>query len=469
MSSADEGRARKLGFVQYVGYGVGDTANNLTFMMVSSFLLIYYTDVAGIPAAAAGTLFLVVRVWGGFTDLIAGRRVDGTSTRWGRFRPYLLFGSLPLLLLLVAVFTVPGGWSLEAKLVYAYVTYVLFQLLYSFVNIPYGSLSAAMTQVPDERSKLSSFRVVFTSLTILLLAFVVSPQIEGASNLQRSLTITTIAFAVVGFALYLFTFYTSREQVERSGETAGLRETLAMLRQNGPLIVLCLSCLLFLTGMFAMQTVAVFYARDVLGNANLYIVMTVVGTVLMIIASMLVPNAARAIGKKYAYILGGFIAVVGGVAMAFAPGTMPAIGIACYGLLNFGIGLVNTLIFALQPDTVDYGEWKTGVRGEGSTYSVLSFTRKVGQGVGGAAASFTLGLGGYVSGAENQTGAAIASIRVAVGLVPAVAILIGALIMFAYPLTEDVYRRIIRETVARRSERGAAPGTSPGPVAEGAT
>ena len=188
-----------------------------------------------------------------------------------------MFASPPLLLLLVALFTVPGGWGDGAKLAYAYVTYALFLLVYSFVNIPYGSLSAAMTQVPDERSRLSSFRVVFTSLTILLLAVVVSPQIENADNLQRSLTITTIAFAVVGFALYLFTFFTSREQVERGGETAGLRETLGMLRQNKPLIVLCLSCLLFLTGMFAMQTVAVYYARDVLGNANLYIVMTTRG------------------------------------------------------------------------------------------------------------------------------------------------------------------------------------------------
>jgi glucuronide carrier protein len=241
-----------------------------------------------------------------------------------------------------------------------------------------------------------------------------------------------------------------------------------MLRRNRPLIVLCLSCLLFLTGMFAMQTVAVYYARDVLGNANLYIVMTVVGTVAMIAASMLVPNVARAMGKKRAYIVGGAIAVVGGAAMAFAPGTIPAIGIACYGVLNFGIGIANTLIFAIQPDTVDYGEWKTGVRGEGAAYSVLSFTRKVGQGVGGAAASFTLGLGGYVSGAATQTEAGLASIRAAVGIVPAVTILIAALIMFAYPLTEDVYRRIVRETAARQAARraDAASGTSAGPAGE---
>jgi glucuronide carrier protein len=462
VSSAGEGRAtngeggaRKLGFLQYLGYGFGDAANNLTFMMVSSFLLIYYTDVAGIPAAAAGTLFLVVRVWGGITDLFAGRRVDATSTRWGKFRPYLLFVSLPLLLTLVAMFTVPGGWSLQAKLVYAYATYALFQLLYSFVNIPYGSLAAAMTQVSDERSRLSSFRMVFTSLTILLLAIVISPQIEGSENLQRSLTITTLVFVVVGMAFYLFTFFTAREQVERSVETASLRDILGMLRQNRPLIVLCLSCLLFLTGMFSMQAVAVYYARDVLGNANLYIVMSVVGTVAMIVASMLVPVAARALGKKRAYILGGLIAVVGGIAMAFAPGSIPALGIACYGVLNFGIGLVNTLIFAIQADTVDYGEWRTGVRAEGSAYSVLSFTRKVGQGVGGAAASFTIGLGGYVSGAATQTDAGLSAIRAAVGIVPAVAILIGAVVMFAYPLTEDVFRRIVQETAARRAAREA--------------
>jgi glucuronide carrier protein len=291
--------------------------------------------------------------------------------------------------------------------------------------------------------------MVFTSLTILLLAFVVSPQIEGSENLQRSLTITTVIFVVVGMAFYLFTFFTSREQVERGVATSSLRDILGMLRQNRPLIVLCLSCLLFLTGMFSMQAVAVYYARDVLGNANYYIVMSVVGTVAMIIASMLVPNVARALGKKRAYILGGFIGVVGGVALAFAPGSIPAIGIACYGVLNLGVGLVNTLIFALQADTVDYGEWKTGVRGEGSAYSVLSFTRKVGQ--GGGAASFTLGLGGYVSGAATQTGAGVSAIKVAVGVVPTVAILIGALIMFASPLTEDVFRQIVQETAARRT------------------
>ena len=192
---------RKLGLPQYLGYAAGDTANNLAFMMSAMFLLLYYTDVVGITAAAAGTLFLVVRIWDAVADILAGRVVDSTSTRWGKFRPFLLFGSLPLLLLNVAVFTVPdlGG---VGTLVYAYVTYAVFGLAYSLVNIPYGSMAAAMTQVSSERSRLASFRVFGSTITILLLALVVAPQIAGWGNLERSLTILALAFVVAGIAAY---------------------------------------------------------------------------------------------------------------------------------------------------------------------------------------------------------------------------------------------------------------------------
>ena len=147
------------GSARYLGYAAGDAGNNLAFSMTSMFLLLYYTDVVGISAAAAGTLFLVVRVWDAFADIWAGRQVDKTMTRWGKFRPFFLFGSLPLLLLSVATFTVPGGLGGTGKLIYAYVTYALLGLAYSLVNIPYGSLASAMTQEPVERARLASFRL----------------------------------------------------------------------------------------------------------------------------------------------------------------------------------------------------------------------------------------------------------------------------------------------------------------------
>ncbi len=440
----------KLRRSQFLGYAAGEVANNLTFAMVSAFLLIYYTDVAGISAATAGTLFLVARVWGGVTDLMAGRRVDRTTRRWGKFRPYLLFGPIPLLLSLIAMFSIPGGLGDGGKIAWAYVTYALFSLFYSFVNIPYGSLSAAMTQDSGERAKLSSSRAVAASLTILLIAAVVSPQLSGG-NLQRSLTITTIVFAIIGFALYMWCFAVSRERVERDAAPISLRKTLGMVRHNRPLLLLCGSSVLFLSGMFSLQTVGVYYARDVLGNADLYIVLTLVQTVGMVLASAVIPKAVEAVGKKRTYIAAGAFAAAAGVAVAVAPGSTPAIGITCFGLLGFGLGMINTLIFALQADTVDYGEWKSGVRAEGSSYAVLSFTRKVGQGIGGGLAAYTIGLGGYVSGAASQTGDAVTSIRVAAGALPAGLFLAATAVMLAYPLTEKAFRRLVEELAVRRT------------------
>jgi Na+/melibiose symporter-like transporter len=216
-----------------------------------------------------------------------------------------------------------------------------------------------------------------------------------------------------------------------------LRETLGMIRHNRPLILLCASSLLFLTGMFSLQTVGVYYARDVLGNADLYIVLTVVQAGGMIAAAVIMPTAVEAIGKKRTYFAAGAITTAAGVAVTVAPGSVPAIGIACFGVLGYGLGTINTLIFALQADTVDYGEWKSGVRAEGSGYAVLSFTRKAGQGIGGAAAAFTIGLGGYVSGATSQTDTALLSISVAAGALPAGLILVATAVMLAYPLTEE--------------------------------
>lgn len=441
----------------YLGYASGDVANNLTFSMASSFLLIYYTDVAGIGAGAAGTLLLVVRVWGGFTDLYAGRRVDDTSTRWGKFRPYLLFASIPLLLSLVALFSIPGGLSGGAALVWAYVSYALFSLAYSFVNIPYGSLASAMTQDPGERAKMSTARMLAAGLTILLIAVVVAPQISGASDLQRSLTVTTVVFAVVGYGLYVWCFASTREAVDRVVATFSLGQIVAMLRRNRPLVVLCVSSLLFLTGMFAVQTVAVYYARDVLGNADLFIALTVIQTVGMTMAAAVVPWAAGRLGKKRTYVTAGALASLAGVGLAVAPGSSPVVALALFGIYGLGVGVINTLIFAFQADTVDYGEWQSGVRAEGSNYAVLSFMRKAGQGLGGAAAAYTISLGGYVSGAADQTDSAVTSIRVAAGALPAAVIAAATAVMLAYPLTEQAFRRLVAELAERRVVSVAAP------------
>jgi glucuronide carrier protein len=234
-----------------------------------------------------------------------------------------------------------------------------------------------------------------------------------------------------------------------------------MIRRNRPLVLLCAATLLFLSGMFSLSTVGVFYARDVLGNADYYIAMTAVQTLAMVAAAALVPAAVARLGKKRTYVLAGLVAAVSALAFALAPGSVPALGIAFYGALGIGFGAINALVFAFQADTVEYGEWESGVRAEGASYAVLSFTRKAGQGIGGAVAAYTIGLGGYVSGSAAQTDTAVTSIRVAAGIVPAVAVAAATLVMLAYPLSEKAFRGLVAELAERRAARAISAASGP--------
>jgi glucuronide carrier protein len=441
--------ARPLTGKNFLAYAGGDAANNLTFTLVSMFLLVYYTDVAGIAAEAAGTILLVARIWGAFTDVAAGRIVDRTSTRWGRFRPYFVFAGIPLMLLAIAVFTIPAGQGETATLIYASASYMLFYLVYSLTNIPFGSLSAAMTQRSDERAKLSGARSIGSAAAIIGLTIAVVPQLSRSEDLQRSLTISTVAFAVLGVALYFFLFRNSREIARPDDEKVSLGKSLKALGRNKPLLLLCSSALAVLGGLFVMQTLQIYYARDVLGNADLTIVLTVLTTGSMFVVSPFVPKIVESVGKKKAYVVAGLITAVGGTGIALAPPTLivwPIIAFAVYGV---GIAAVQALMWALQADTVDYGDWKTGVRSEGINYSALSFSRKVGQGIGGGIAAWGIGVGGYVAGAETQSQDAQDAIRILTGLGPAVLVGLGALLMLGYPLTERRYRRIVEELTER--------------------
>ncbi len=449
---------RKLGLATYLGYAAGDAGCNLVFSMFGMFLLLYYTDVARLEAAAAGTIFLVVRAWDAFADVAAGRLVDLTSTRWGKFRPFLLFGSAPLLLLSMATFSVPGGWSAGWKLAYAYVTYAAAGLAFSLVNIPYGSMAPALTQVPEERARLAAFRSMGASVTVLTLAFAVAPQIKryvgDPAGFQGSLTITTGVFAVVGFGLFVCTFLTCRENVPRDVASVSLRQSLRILRTNRPLLMLCATALAAITGVTAANTVAAYYARDVLSNADLYIWFTLANTGVLFLVAPLMPVVVHRLGKRTGYLAGGALATVGAVGIALAP-SVP-VALAAAAVMGMGTAVLNTLMWALEADTVEYGEWKTGVRTEGTTYALFSFTRKMGQAVGGAAAAFTLGRGGYdAAHAGHQSASAQWAIRAAIGGVPAVFFLLAVGVMFFYPLTEEKFRAMVGEVAARRAEKKA--------------
>ncbi|MET7427277.1 MFS transporter [Dactylosporangium sp. NPDC005555] len=202
-----------------------------------------------------------------------------------------------------------------------------------------------------------------------------------------------------------------------------------------------------------MQTLQVYYARDVLGNADYTIVLTILTTGAMFVVSPLIPKIVETFGKQRAYVATAALTAIGGLGIAFSPPDVPAVPLVSLAVYGMGIAAVQSLMWALHADTVEYGDWASGIRIEGANYAALSFTRKVGQGVGGALAAFGIGLGGYTAGAATQSAESLNAIRYVTGLGPAVFVGIGAATMLRYPLNEERFRGIVAELGNRRRER----------------
>jgi glucuronide carrier protein len=456
---------RKLTLRNYLGYAAGDAANNLSFAMASMFLILYYTNVVGIEGAVIGAMFLIVRFVDGFTDLLAGRAVDAKrSGRLGKFRPFILWFSLPLLLSSMAIYaadTFFPGISGAAAIAYMYVTYLLMgSIFYSLVNIAYGSMAPALTQNPVERGRLAAFRGYGSAIAILGLAFAIAPQIranvDNPAAFQRSLFITTAAFVVIGMALYLFLVFNTQEQVSRPATPVSVRDSLRTFTSNKPLIWLSTGGVLFLTAVTALSTLSTYIAIYVQGDAQ-FIAWNILAQTLAIgVVGPLIPTIVRTIGKRSGYVLCGVVMIIGAAVLSASPlETVPMLGPAAFFLMGLGINGVNTLMWALEADTVEYGEWRTGNRTEGTTYAAFSFTRKMGQALGGFVGGLALTWSGFnsarASAGEPQAAGVAHSVQFGTGLIIGGFALLSVGIMLFYPLTETKFREIAGEIAARRA------------------
>ena len=426
----------------------------LAFILLVISLFIYDTNVVGLNPAPIATMFLVVRVWDVFADLAAGRLVDLTRSRWGKFRLYLLFASLPLLLSSRRPVQRPEfrQHDRQVHLCRGPRPTPCSGFLYSLTNIPFGPFATAMTQDPVERSRLGIWRSVGPILGGLVLVVVIAPQITRyrtqPEQLQSFLTTVTIVFAVVGYALYLFCFASCKEQVAHETKPVTVSETVATVRQNRPLLILCVSNLVFLTGIFGLQAAQAYYAAYILGDSSQLIWMVLATSVATFVAVPVVPRFVARIGKKNTFLIGAAGMVVMGTWIFFMPAIL-SIVVVTFFVFGLFQNLSMSLLFAFEADAVEFGEYKTGKRTEGATYAIYSFFRKVSQAVAGAVAGYALAFGGFVARAPEQSDSALLSIRGLVGLGPAIFALLGALIFLAYPLTDARFREIVRELHAR--------------------
>jgi GPH family glycoside/pentoside/hexuronide:cation symporter len=475
----------KLSFVEKVGYGVGDTASNFYWQTFLNFLSYFYTDVFGLPAAATGTMFLAVRVPDTCIDPLMGVIADRTHTRWGHYRPYLLWGCLPMALMGVAMCTTPTLGP-QGKLVYAYMTYGLIMLAYTFINIPYSALMGVISPNSLERTSVSSFRFVLAYGGLFMVQGLTIPMVKrfGHGNDQRGFQLAMVVYGVLAIVLFLTTFFTTRERVptaHRPGDA--LKDDLRDLVRNVPWVMVCFIGV-FAVFYISLRMGAILYyfkycvvqpghlyhfERAFLGHhfksalgpeaiASWFMVMGTVGVIFG--AAMARPLSTLLGGKRRAYIILMTVASTLTVLFYFVPLSNIPLIFATHIAISTLFAPTSPLLWAFYADTADYSEWKTGRRATGLVFSAASFSQKLGWAAG---SSLFLWLMGYIGFKANvvqplhvQTG-----IRYMMSFYPAVVGFLSAGAVLLYKLDDTLMIQIERDLKQRRSLPSSANNASP--------
>ncbi|MCK9640033.1 MAG: glycoside-pentoside-hexuronide (GPH):cation symporter [Prolixibacteraceae bacterium] len=443
----------RLPLKEKIAYGLGDVGNNFLFNMGQIYLLKFYTDTLGLPAATAGLVFLVTKIWDGVADVAVGTWIDNRKKigERGKFRPFMLYAVVPLALMTVVSFTSPG-FSLNGRTFWAFITYMAFGAIYSIFNIPYGSMIPSMTQDSIERSELASARWAAANTALLILTVAFLPIVTLFDSMKLGYIVAASVFAFSGLLLQLACYANVKERYvdKETGKAKGaVISDYKSLLKNAPLWVLCIVNLFTFSAFNVKLAVQVYYCQYILNDISLvpYLGFFSIGCVFVGIA--MVPFLVRRIGKKSTYILGGAIwAVAEIMAWFFARDTVSFIAFAC--LAFFGTSFINTLNWALISDAVEYGEWKTGNRGEGLVYSVFTFSRKLSQAIAGFIPGLVLAAVGYVPNAVQGL-SALSGIKGLMFIYPGVLAVATCIVMAVfYPLSDSRYTGIVAELNERK-------------------
>jgi len=428
----------KLSLKEKVGYSLGDTASHFVWDMVGFWILIFYTDTFGISAAAAGTIMLIARFWDMFSDPLMGIIADRTKTRWGKFRPYILWMALPYSVLAVLTFTTPDLGP-TGKVIYAGVTYFLLMTVFTAINLPYSSLGAVMTSDSYERAGLNSYRFIFAFIgqfivsgTALSLALYF-----GQGDNAKGYQYTLILFSIISFALFMITFKTTKERVQPPKEQKeNLKEDFKNLFKNKPWVILFFVGIISFI-MFAMQNLSIaYYFKYYIGNEENVQLFNVIGTIALIVAIPFSKPLAKRFGKRNVFLasslLSGFFFIC-----LYLPGANNITMIYILNILaKMAYAPAVPLLWTMLADTADYSEWKTGRRSTGLVFSAATFAQKAGWGIGGALAGWMLAIFEFAPNAE-QSETAITGIKLMISVIPGILYMSCAILLYFYTIDHD--------------------------------
>lgn len=443
----------KLSVKEKIGYGLGDTASHFVWDMVGFWILIFYTDTFGISAAAAGTIMFIARFWDMISDPLMGIISDRTTTRWGKFRPYLLWMALPYSVLAVLTFSTPDFGN-TGKIIYAGVTYLLLMTVFTAINLPYSSLGAVMTSDSYERAGLNSYRFIFAFIgqfivtgTALYLA-----NYFGKGDNAKGYQYTLMLFAAISFVLFMITFKTTKERVQPPAEQQkNLKQDLKNLFKNRPWVIL------FFVGivsfiMFALQNLSIaYYFKYYIGKEESVQLFNVIGTVALIVGIPFSKPLAQRFGKRNVYMASSLLSGLFFI-LLYLPGNENIYSVYILNILaKFTYAPAVPLLWTMLADTADYSEWKFNRRATGLVFSAATFAQKAGWGIGGALAGWMLALFQFVPNAE-QTATSINGIKLMISVFPGVLYMSCAILLWYYAIDHKTCLVMQKELEQRREE-----------------
>ena len=442
----------KLSFKEKVGYSLGDTASHFVWDMVGFWLLFFYTDVYGISAAAAGTIMLVARFWDMAVDPIIGVVSDRTNTRWGKFRPYILFGAVPYAILAILTFTTPNLGEL-GKILYAGATYVLLMTAYAAINLPYSALGAVMTDDTYERAGLNTYRFIagFTGQFIVTGLALTLAEFFGHGNKAQGFQYTVLMFAVLSLIFFFITFKSTRERVQPpKAQKNSLKEDLKNLFANKAWRILAIVGIISFI-MFAMQNAAIaYYFKYYLGRENNVQLFNVLGTVALIVALPLSKPLAKRFGNKNVFIGSSLISGLFFM-LIYLPGVKDITTIYVFNIIaKMAYAPAVPLLWTMIADSADYGEWTTGRRATGLYFSAAVFAQKAGWGIGAAIAGWILTISQFVPNV-TQNSSAITGIKLLVSVIPGILYMSCALFMIFYKIDSKTTDLMKKDLDAKRA------------------
>ena len=391
-------------------------------------------------AGAVSIMFLVTKVIDGISDLVVGFLIDKTNTRWGKSRPWILFGAVPLGITAVLAFSVPDI-SQTGMLIYAYVSYILLSTAYTVVNIPMASILPALSEDPHERTVLASCRTFFSSIGSTVDKF-------GNGNQALGFRIVMMIFGVIGCLVFFFCFFNTKERVNTYSEKVSLKANISCLLHNTPWKLFALNIVWFFGGYVIQAGAVIYYFTYVVGNESLVQVVATITTLVPIIANLCAPFLVKLTSKRNLMTIGNIVHSLG-LLLIFFGGTNVPVLLTAAVIAAAGYGLKISMHFAMQPDPVDYGEWKSGVNTAGTLSAVNGFIGKLGMAIASSLGAALLAFGGFDADLAVQTATAQNYIAAMYIWVPIVMNVASMITMSFYNL-DKIYPNIIKELDERR-------------------